>query len=166
MKRCDTNQCAIARRRPLAALAAVLAISVTAAGCANNAQTGTAIGAVAGGIIGNQVGDGFGRAVATATGAFVGGIVGHAIGKSMDDQDRYFAQEAEFAALERGRSGEPVEWRNPDSGLYGRVTPRRTFEDRGRDCREFEHTVYIDGLPETMVGTACRNGDGTWTNVG
>ena len=34
------------------------------------------------------------------------------------------------------------------------------------DCREFTHTVYIDGRPQAMRGTACRNPDGTWSNVG
>jgi surface antigen len=27
------------------------------------------------------------------------------------------------------------------------------------------HKVYIDGQPQAMRGTACRNPDGTWTNV-
>jgi len=27
------------------------------------------------------------------------------------------------------------------------------------------HKVWIDGRPQTMRGTACRNPDGTWTQV-
>lgn len=151
------------------AITGVAAVAMMTSACSrgpNNAEAGTAIGAIAGGIIGNQVGDGFGRAVATATGAFVGGIVGHTIGQSLDEQDRRYAQEAEYRALQADGYGEPVEWRNPETGRYGQVVPRRDFEDRGRRCREFEHTVYIDGQPEVMVGTACRNPDGTWSNVG
>ena len=33
-------------------------------------------------------------------------------------------------------------------------------------CRQYTHTVYIDGRPQTMRGTACRNPDGTWQAVG
>ncbi len=142
------------------------ALALCACGPANKADTGTLVGAVAGGIIGNQVGNGTGRVLATAAGAFVGGIVGHSIGRSLDERDRAYAREAEYAALERGETGRAVPWRNPDSGRYGEVVPRRAYSQSGQSCREYEHTVYIDGRPETMVGRACRNPDGTWSNVG
>ena len=99
-------------------------------------------------------------------GAFVGGIVGHSIGQSLDEQDRMLAQEAEYAALETGQSGVARPWRNPDNGHYGEVVPTRTYRRGEYDCRDFKHTVYIDGRPQTMSGTACRNPDGTWRNVG
>lgn len=150
-----------ARSAAFAALCATLMVG--GCGPGNKADTGTLVGAVAGGIIGNQVGSGTGRVLATAAGAFVGGIVGHNIGKSLDDRDRMYAREAEYDALERGRA---VPWRNPDSGRYGEVVPRRSYSRSGRSCREYEHTVYISGRPETMVGQACRNPDGTWSNVG
>jgi len=149
------------------AIAAVASLVV--AGCSGpNAKedTGTLVGAVAGGIIGNQFGKGQGRALATAAGVVVGGIVGNSIGRDLDERDRLLARDAEFAALERGESGEPVEWRNPDTGRYGEVVPQRAYE-RGREtCREFEHRVFIEGRRQTMTGTACRNPDGTWRNVG
>lgn len=145
------------------------AAGLALAGCAdgpNHAETGTVIGAVAGGIIGNQVGSGTGNVLATAAGVVVGGIVGHTIGQALDDHDRRLAQEAEFAALEEGESGEVVPWRNPDSGHYGEVVPSRAYRRGDRQCREFEHRIFIDGRRETMRGTACRNPDGTWRNVG
>lgn len=147
------------------AVLAVVCASLALAGCGpgNKADTGTLVGAVAGGIIGNQVGNGTGRVLATAAGAFVGGIVGHSIGQSLDERDRMYAREAEYEALEQGRA---VPWRNGDSGRYGEVVPRRSYTRSGRSCREFEHTVYIAGRPETMVGEACRNPDGTWSKVG
>lgn len=149
----------------LAALAAL-----TVAGCGpgglSKADGGTAVGAVAGGIIGNQVGSGTGKVLATVAGAFVGGVVGHTIGKSLDDQDRRYAQEAELAALEDGRSGVSRTWRNPDSGRYGEVVPQRPYRRGPRHCRDYTHTVFINGRPETMSGTACRNPDGTWANIG
>jgi surface antigen len=135
------------------------------AGCSNKADTGTAIGAVAGGLLGSAVGKGNGRIATAAVGAFVGGIVGHSIGQSMDEVDRRLARDAELEALERGRTGQPVQWRNPDSGRYGEVTPRRTFRRGRQDCREYERRVFIDGEPEVLTGTACRNPDGTWTSI-
>lgn len=132
----------------------------------NKADTGTVVGAVAGGILGNQVGKGTGKALATAAGAFIGGVVGHSIGSSLDEQDRILAQRAEYAALERGKSGVAETWRNPDNGRYGEIVPSRPYRRGVNDCRDYTHTVYIDGRPQAMRGTACRNPDGTWRNVG
>ncbi|MDX2288541.1 MAG: RT0821/Lpp0805 family surface protein [Hyphomicrobiaceae bacterium] len=148
----------------------VPALGLLLAGCGpdglTKADAGTAVGAVAGGILGNQVGSGTGKVLATVAGAFIGGVVGHTIGKSLDDQDRMLAQQAEFAALENGQSGIPRQWRNPDSGRYGEVVPSKPYRRAERDCRDFTHTVFISGRAETMRGTACRNPDGTWRNVG
>lgn len=150
-------------------LFSALAMAVLAAGCGpdgpNRADTGLAVGAVAGGILGNQVGKGTGRALATVAGAFVGGVVGHEIGRSLDEQDRMYAREAEFYALEEGQSGVSRKWRNPDNGRYGEVVPSRPYKRSGSDCRDYTHTIYISGRPEVMRGTACRNPDGTWRSV-
>lgn len=145
-------------------MAVVVALGLAACGPngPNKADTGLAVGAIAGGILGNQVGKGTGRALATFTGALVGGIVGHEIGRSLDEQDRMLAGEAELEALERGQSGVARSWRNPDNGRYGEVVPSRPYKRGAQDCRDYSHTVYIDGRPEVMRGTACRNGDGSW----
>lgn len=126
-------------------------------------EGGTVVGAVAGGIIGNQFGHGAGRALATAAGVVVGGIIGSEIGRDMDERDRQAALEAEYRALEED---EESRWRNEESGHYGHIKPRRSYKRAGNVCREYEHTVYIDDEPKTLVGTACRQSDGTWRNVG
>lgn len=148
---------------------AVLAAAVTIAGCSNigapKQEQGMVAGAVAGGVLGSQVGRGKGSIVATVLGAVVGGVVGSEIGKSLDQRDRQLAQQAEINAFERGRSGERVAWRNPDNGRYGEVVPGPSYRRGPEDCRDFTHTVYIDGRPQAMKGVACRNPDGTWRNV-
>ena len=148
---------------------AIVAVVATAAGCSNiNApkqEQGMVAGAVAGGVLGSQVGRGKGSVVATVLGAVVGGVVGSEIGRSMDQRDRQLAQQAELNAFERGRSGERVAWRNPDNGRYGYVEPGPAYRRGPEDCRDFTHTVYIDGRPQAMRGVACRNPDGTWRNV-
>ena len=49
--------------------------------------TGTVIGAVAGGLIGHQIGGGNGKDLATVGGAVAGGVVGHKIQRHR--QERY-----------------------------------------------------------------------------
>jgi surface antigen len=147
------------------ALAAALGLSACGPDGPTKQDAGTVVGAVAGGVIGNQFGGGGGRAAATIVGAVVGGVVGHEIGKSLDQRDRELARQAEYDAWERGQSGRVHRWRNPDNGRYGEVIPEAPYKRGGLDCRDYVHKVYIGGRPQAMRGTACRNSDGTWTNV-
>ena len=145
---------------------AIVLIPILLAACANKEEQGTAVGAVAGGLLGSAMGRGNGKIAGALVGAVAGGIVGSAIGRSMDNQDRILAQRAELDAFERGQSGRPVAWRNPENGRYGEVIPSQPYRRGGADCRDYTHKVYIDGQPQAMRGTACRNPDGTWSNVG
>jgi surface antigen len=128
-------------------------------------NTGTLLGAGSGALIGAAVaGGGTGSRLAGAgIGALAGALIGNRIGASLDERDKRLAYEAEMNALERGPSGAPVGWRNPDSGRYGSVVPGPAYVDNGRNCRAYTETIYIDGRPQTARGTACRNPDGTWT---
>lgn len=54
---------------------------------------GTAIGAVAGGVLGNQVGGGKGKTLATVGGAVAGGVVGNQVQKSHQDKNATYATE-------------------------------------------------------------------------
>ncbi|MDQ0509763.1 glycine zipper domain-containing protein [Ancylobacter amanitiformis] len=148
-------------------LVALVLIGATLAGCQATQENpnmvgGAATGAVAGGIIGAIAG----RNVAgAAIGALAGGLIGGTIGAALDDQDRQRAQAAEMQALEYGSPGAPVSWRG-DNGNYGTVVPGPAYARGGSPkCREFTHTIYIDGQPQTARGTACRNPDGTWAPV-
>jgi surface antigen len=151
-------------------IATVLAVSAVLAGCGangpNKEDTGMVLGGVAGGIVGNTIGKGRGNTLATVAGVLVGGIVGSQIGRSLDERDRVLAQEAEYEALERGNSGVARQWRNPDNGRYGEIVPSKPYKRGANDCRDYTHTIYMDGRPQQMRGTACRNPDGTWQNVG
>ena len=144
---------------------AIGALVLPLLGCgpgATNQDGGTVIGAVAGGVIGNQFGSGAGRALATVGGAVIGGIIGNSIGKDMDEADRRAAADAEYASLEYE---EERRWRNERSGHYGYIKPRRSYRNGGLKCREYEQTVYIRDRPETLVGKACKQPDGTWKAV-
>lgn len=123
---------------------------------------GTVGGAVLGGLAGSQVGGGSGRLWATGAGVLLGAIVGGEIGKSLDRADRQYMGQTTYNALESGRSGQAVQWRNPDSGHYGTVTPQAAYQQGDLTCREYTQTVYIDGRSQQAHGTACRQPDGSW----
>jgi len=127
---------------------------------------GTALGAVAGGVIGNAIdGSAGNRLAGTLIGATAGGLLGNRIGAAMDDEDRQRAYAAQMQALETRPSGAPIAWRNPDTGRYGNVVPGPAYQAGGATCRQYTHTVYIDSTPQTVRGAACRNPDGTWTTM-
>lgn len=152
-------------------LSAVILVPALAAcsgpdGRATKADVGLGSGAVLGAVVGSQFGGGSGRVLGTVAGAFIGGVVGHDIGRKLDQRDRMLAERAEFDAFEHGEPGRPRRWSNPDNGRYGQIVPERPYQRAGRDCRDYTHTVYIDGRPQAMRGTACRNRDGTWSALG
>ncbi|HEY5279917.1 MAG TPA: glycine zipper domain-containing protein, partial [Pseudolabrys sp.] len=139
----------------LAGMLAACAGSPDGMGPGPKENTGTLLGALGGAAIGSQFGGGAGGHVAGALiGAGVGALIGNRIGASLDDEDKRRAYAAEIEALDRGQSGAPVAWRNPDSGRYGSVVPGPAYVDRGRNCRAYTETIYIDGRPQTARGTA------------
>jgi surface antigen len=146
-------------------LAMALVGSFGLAACESKQDAGTAIGAITGGIIGNQFGKGSGKVAATFAGAVIGGIVGNSIGKDLDARDRELARQAEYDAWEHGPPGRPVRWRNPGRDHYGEIVAEGYYNRGGSRCRNFIHTVWIDGRRQQLRGTACRNPDGTWTQV-
>lgn len=168
--------------------AAVMTAPAQARGdCDDDVFASTAVGAVLGGILGGQFGNGGDdRAAAAVGGAVLGGIIGNQVAKDRwcDDQraNRYYYDRAYYNSLEYGRA---ERWRNPHSGYYGSFRPTTTYYDddayyyydranidyrptRGFRpvCREFEQTIFVDGRRELATGTACRQRDGTWRIVG
>ena len=143
----------------------ILAVFLALGACGGSGMStgetvGTLGGAAAGGLLGAQFGKGEGRLLATVAGTLAGGYLGNRLGAHFSAVDRQEAAAAERSAV---TSGEATRWSNPETGNSGAVTPTRTFSDAaGRTCREFEHTVMVDGRPESGHGTACRNANGEW----
>jgi surface antigen len=141
-------------------------LALTLAACSGDAGPRTADGVVAGaltgGVIGALTNRGPGGVIA---GAVIGGLVGGAIGNALDEEDRRRAYEAEMRALEAEGPGAPTSWRG-DRGAYGTIVagPPYAYQSYQR-CREYTHTIYVNGQPQTARGIACRNPDGTWTQV-
>jgi surface antigen len=155
-------------------LSAAALVAASVAACSGTPETGqgpkentgTLMGAITGGLIGSQFGGGTAeRVTAGIAGAAIGGLIGNRIGAGMDDEDKRRAYAAQVQALENGRSGAAVAWKNPDSGRYGSIVPGPGYQSNGLQCRPYTHTIYIDGRPQVARGNACRNADGTWTAV-
>jgi len=142
---------------------AALALSMAMlGGCANSdwgsGDTGTVLGGVLGGAAGSQVGSGQGKTIATVIGAVAGAALGRRVGQNMGQDDR-----RRFGnALETNQTGNTTSWSNPDSNERYAVTPTNTYQSNDRPCREFTMDVTVNGQPDTVNGTACRQADGTW----
>ena len=95
-----------------------------------------------------------------------GGVLSGAIGATLDERDRQRAYAAEVQALEHGEPGLPTGWRGESATRHGTVVPGAAYDARGTRCRDYTHTIYIDGRPQTARATACRNPDGSWGPVG
>jgi surface antigen len=148
----------------LSRVGAWLGLGLALAGCAQSGPgqtTGTVVGALAGGVVGNQFGHGPGRVAATVGGAALGGLLGGAFGAQLDEADRQAAYAAQTAALENGQR---QAWRGPN-GAYGYVEPGAEAQRAEGYCREFTQKIYIGGRPQTGVGLACRQADGSWQIV-
>ena len=137
--------------------------------------TGAAVGAVGGAVLGGLAGDALGgggkNAVAIGAGAALGGIggllMGSAAGQSMDRADRMYAQQSWNQAM-RSPVGEPIVWENQATGNSGQTVATRqgTLASSGTTCREYTTKIKVGSKSETLVGTACQNGDGTWSERG
>jgi len=148
-------------KKPHLFIAALLIASLSACETPPTQQdTGRVIGAVVGGVLGSNVGGGRGRTAAIIAGTIVGGYFGGKIGKTMDENDRYRANEA----IDKNPTNQPSTWRNPDSGNEYTVTPTRTYANDSGPCRDYTTDVVIDGRKETATGSACRE-NGQWRIV-
>ena len=89
-------------------------------------------------------------------GPFLEGSVGNRLG----DADREKAYQAEVDAL---AAGDRKTWRGV-KGNFGYVALSGSETPQG--CRDFTHTVYIAGRPQTGKGTGCKQPDGSWRITG
>jgi surface antigen len=149
----------------------ITAVVVTASilsACSNMGSketTGTLLGAGTGAVVGAQVGGGEGQLVAVAVGTLLGALLGGEIGRSMDRADQLAAQEA-YEQAQAVPINRTIDWKNPDNGHYGTVTPvREGTSSAGEYCREFQQTVTIGGRQERAYGVACQQPDGSWKIV-
>ena len=144
-------------------LTVTLCVGLASCQTSTNQMLGATIGSAAGAVIGSKFGKGSGNKAALAGGAIIGALVGGAIGQALDEVDKAKMASATQKALETKRIGQASTWINPDSGNSGTVVPTRTIvRSSAAPCREYRHTVMIGDRKQTIVGMACRQGDGSW----
>src|SRR4051794_26177807 len=146
-------------------------VALTLAACAADPSGGSrqgegaSLGAVASSLFSTSQGGAAGGVTGSVGAAPAGGILNGPVGASLEERDRRRAAAAEKQALEQGQPGEPVGWRG-GGGRRGTVVPGVDYEIRGTRCRDYTHSIYIEGRPQTARTTACRNPDGTWSPAG
>lgn len=82
----------------------------------------------------------------------------------MTAKDSNEANSAQFYALQFGRPGAPRQWAG-DKGTTGSVAVGPYVRVNNLDCRDFTHSVKINGTDYTKKGTACREQNGNWNVV-
>src|SRR5262249_54024614 len=114
-------------------LIAAVSFATSLAACAGTPETGqgpkentgTLVGALAGGLIGSQFGGGTAERIAAGIGgAAIGGLIGNRIGAGMDDDDKRRAYAAQMQALEAGKSGVAGGGEEPRPGRHWSGLPR------------------------------------------
>lgn len=124
---------------------------------------GTLGGAVAGGLLGSRFGGGAGKVATVGIGTVLGALAGREVARYLRGNDTERAATAEQQALSQGG---PIDWSNPETGARGSVQPQRTYlNNAGQTCRDYTHTIYVQGQAESARGTACRQPDGSWALV-
>ena len=141
----------------------ILSFSLHSCSNISKQEQGLFLGGLTGALIGSNMSDD--KVLGAGLGAFAGAIVGQGIGQTLDEYDKAILMKTSQQALEFTPSGNSVEWRNPDSGNYGSVTPTRTFKQKGRYCREYTQEIFIGGEKQKAYGKACRQPCGQWQIV-
>jgi surface antigen len=66
-------------------------------------------------------------------------------------------------AMETMKAGTAAAWKNPDTGVYGTITPLRTYQrEDGVYCREYQQDISIGNSLLQGDGVACRNPERVW----
>lgn len=129
----------------------------------NKQDTGTALGAVAGAAAGAAIGGKDDWWWAAGLGALAGGVVGNQVGAYLDRQDQQTAYRNANYALNNVPDGQTAQWSNPQNNTSGYTRPVETAQNNaGATCRTFQTGITAQGQSQSGTGTACRQADGTW----
>ena len=83
------------------------------------------------------------------------------LGKSLTEEERQTAFDAQVLALEKGQR---QTWKGKH-GAFGYIEPGAEAARAEGVCREYVHKIYVAGRPQTGSGSACRDASGFWRFV-
>lgn len=129
------------------------------AACANKAQTGAGLGALTGATVGALTSKN--KVSGAAIGAGIGLLLGYMAGNEMDKHDK----EQISNALENQPSGQPMAWKNPDSGNTYEATPSPAYVQNDKIYRDIYIKANVDGQEKDVKAKAYRAADGQWVLV-
>ena len=92
--------------------------------------------------------------------ALQGGIVSKS-GVTLSRSDLNRALVAEYRALETSPAGQDVTW--GEGSLRGKVSANAPYQVGNQNCRQYSHTLTVDGREVRSRGAACRNAEGAWS---
>ncbi|WP_337184734.1 hypothetical protein [Shinella sp.] len=92
--------------------------------------------------------------------ALQGGLVSRNTAAQLSKADMQRALEAEYRALEAAPGGQPVVWQG--KGVTGSVVAAAPYQVGSQNCRQYSHTLTVEGRETMTRGAACRNADGAW----
>ncbi len=144
----------------LALLGTMLLLLMTS--CADDGTLTTGgKGAIGGAAAGAVIGQALGRnRYATITAAVVGTMLGYIVGNEMEKSDTQKLNNA----LENGAAGNPISWKNPDTGDEYKIIPFEFFTDdvTQQKCRNAKIVANTEGKEQITDTKACRQSDGHW----
>ncbi|WP_374378676.1 RT0821/Lpp0805 family surface protein [Dongia sp.] len=145
------------------------AVALPLAACSANSygggkqNTGTVLGALGGAAAGAAIGGKDNWWWAAGLGALAGGVVGNQVGAYLDRQDQQRSYQNANYALNKVPDGQSAKWSNPQNQTSGYTKPIETTTNaQGQTCRQFQTGVTAQGQSSTGTGVACRQPDGTW----
>ncbi len=120
-------------------------------------QNGTVIGAVAGGVLGNQFGKGKGKTAATIVGTLAGGFTGNQVGKSTDEKNkkRKLADQKRRQAYVQQRNAQHYERRYHAKKTQKHHHSKKYVSQKYTKCRPYKSIIWIDDEPFKTTGKAC-----------
>ena len=134
-------------------------------GLSKGTQTGAGIGAAGGGLIAALAGASPAWIAASVIlGAVAGGVIGNELTKK--DKEKYAS--SSYDALSTQGKGGTTSWSNPETGNSGSTTINEVFTKAdGTKCKRFTTKITANGKTNTTNGVACQESDGTWkvTNI-
>lgn len=137
-------------------------LTISLSGCMNMGPkqgAGHLLGGAAGALIASQFGHGDGKLVGVALGTLAGAAFGGMIGEKLDRDDKAIAQRTMMSTLENAPDQQVRSWRNPNTNHSGnfRVTCTEELPYDNLVCRDYVHSVIIDGRQQQVHGRACRD---------
>ncbi|MES2983721.1 MAG: RT0821/Lpp0805 family surface protein [Pseudomonadota bacterium] len=83
---------------------------------------------------------------------------------TMTDPERATYSNVFYSTMSHQPTGTPYVWSNGNIG--GTLTPTSIFKNNsGENCRAFTETLKVHRVQQTITGTACVSGPGTWCKL-